>query len=80
MAVMERNDIRQTGNTHLSAHMDSVILVQHFFLSAYMQSEKRRLKAVGYRQEGRARFERHFNCFERGTAMLLGVCICFAVY
>ena len=61
LVIMERDYIRQARVSHLSAHMDSIILVQHIFLSACLQGEKRRLQAMGYQKKGNARFERHFN-------------------
>ena len=56
------------------------ILVQHIFLSACLQGEKRRLQAMGYQKKGKARFERHFNGAERSASLLLDICVCFAVY
>ena len=80
LVIMERDYIRQARVSHLSAHMDSIILVQHIFLSACLQGEKRRLQAMGYQKKGKARFERHFNGAERSASLLLDICVCFAVY
>ena len=80
LVIMEGDYIRQARVSHLSAHMDSIILVQHIFLSACLQGEKRRLQAMGYQKKGKARFERHFNGAERSASLLLDICVCFAVY
>ena len=80
LVIMERDYIRQARVSHLSAHMDSIILVQHIFLSACLQGEKRRLQAMGYQKKGKARFERHFNGAERSASLLLDICVCFTVY
>lgn len=78
--ILGGDNILQAGISHVFAHMDSLLLVQHVFFAANMQAEKGRHEAMGYRQGRKKGAGGYFNGTERCAALLLDICLSDAVY
>lgn len=78
--ILGGNNILQAGISHVFAHMDSLLLVQHVFFAAHMQAEKGRHKAMGYRQGRKKGAGGYLNGTERCAALLLDICLFDTVY